>query len=226
MTLPTKPFEMGKPGKKVSARGQGLKRRNNVSVDANQTQPPTVNQKRRRTNKDDTRTANENETILYQREPPTVDIGNQGNAEEANNDSVEFGVLGGMEVVNEPISFVSVFDSIGYHIPQKLKEQIWEGRFIDLSLLLKSARELNMADESAGDLIIKGGKLAVERKVQQKSIYNINLWTSAFIIFTSIMIEKHPGKAQELLKYLRDIRLAAYRPPQLWHGCSTMNNSD
>lgn len=45
MTLPTKPFEMGKPGKKVSARGQGLKRRNNVSVDANQTQPPTVNQK-------------------------------------------------------------------------------------------------------------------------------------------------------------------------------------
>jgi hypothetical protein len=39
--------------------------------------------------------------------------------------------------------------------------------------LLKSARELNMADESAADLIIKGGKLAVERKVQQKSIYNI-----------------------------------------------------
>ena len=60
---------------------------------------------------------------------------------EANNDSVEFGILGGMEVVNEPISVVSIFDPIGYHIPQKLKEQIWEGRFIDLSLLLKSARE-------------------------------------------------------------------------------------
>jgi hypothetical protein len=57
---------------------------------------------------------------------------------------------------------------------KSFKEQIWEGRFIDLSLLLKSARELNMSDESAGDLIIKGGKLAVERKVQQKSIYNIN----------------------------------------------------
>ena len=107
------------------------------------------------------------------REQPTVDIGNQGNAEEANNDSVEFGILGGMEVVNEPISFVSVFDPIGYNIPQKLKQKIWEGRFIDLSLLLKSVRELNMADESAGDLIIKEVKLAVERKVQQKSIYNI-----------------------------------------------------
>jgi hypothetical protein len=47
---------------------------------------------------------------------------NQGNAEEANNDSVEFGILGGIEVVNEPISFVSVFDPIVYHIPQKLKE--------------------------------------------------------------------------------------------------------
>jgi hypothetical protein len=58
---------VGKPGKKVSARGQGLKKRNSVSVDANQTQPPTVNQKRRRTNKDETRTANQNETILYQK---------------------------------------------------------------------------------------------------------------------------------------------------------------
>ena len=132
---------MGKLGKKVSARGQWLKRRNSVSVDANQTQPPTVNQKRRRTSKDETRTSNEKETILYQREPPTVDIGNQGNAEEGNDDSAEFGILGGMDVVNEPISFVSVFDPIGYHIPQKLKGQIWEGRFIDLSLLLKSARE-------------------------------------------------------------------------------------
>jgi hypothetical protein len=55
-----------------------------------------------------------------------------------------------------------------------------------------------MADESAGDLIIKGGKLAVERKVQQKSIYNVNLWTSAFIIFTSIMIEKHPGVVKDI----------------------------
>ena len=141
VTLPTKPFEMGNPGKKVSARDQRFKRRNSVSVYAKQTPPPTDNQKRHRTNKAETRTANANENILYQREPPTVDIGNQGNAEEGNDDCVEFEILGGMEVVNEPISFVSVFDPIGYHIPQKLKEQIWEGRFIDLSLLLKSARE-------------------------------------------------------------------------------------
>ena len=80
-----------------------------------------------------------------------------------------------MDVVNEPISFVSVFDPIGYHIPQKLKEQIWEGRFINLSFFFKSTRKLNMGDASAGDLTIKGGKLAVERKVQQKSIYNIGM---------------------------------------------------
>jgi hypothetical protein len=36
-----------------------------------------------------------------------------------------------MEVVNEPISFVSVFDPIGYNIPQKRKQKNWEGRFID-----------------------------------------------------------------------------------------------
>ena len=53
-----------------------------------------------------------------------------------------------------------------------------------------------MADESVGDLIIKREKLAVERRGKQKSIYNINLWTSVFTIVTSIMIQKHPGKAQ------------------------------
>jgi hypothetical protein len=92
-----------------------------------------------------------------------------------------------------------------------LKHGFW--LLVNCSVISKSARELSMADESTGDLIIKRGKLAVERKVQQKFIYNINLWTSAFIIFTSIMIENHPGKAQELLKYPRDIRQAAYRAP-------------
>ena len=40
---------------------------------------------------------------------------------------------------------------------------------------------------------------------------SIEKWTSAFHIFMSVMIEKYPGKAQELLKYARDIRLAASR---------------
>ena len=42
-----------------------------------------------------------------------------------------------------------------------------------------------------------------------RKITNIDTWTSAFIVFISIMLEKFPHKAQEMLKYMRDIRLAA-----------------
>ena len=164
---------------------------------------------------------NENQcTILYQREAesfsnePVVDIGTtQGNAKEG----IFEDALGGgnfeFTLDREPVLMESAYDKIGSHVPQKLKEKIWEGKFIDFSLLLKSARELNNAIDFTGDLIFRDGKLVVEKQAQQKPIYNISSWTSAFIIFMSVMIEKHPGKSQELLKYLRDVRLAALRAP-------------
>lgn len=42
-------------------------------------------------------------------------------------------------------------------------------------------------------------------------ITRIHTWTSAFIIFQSIMLEKWPNKGQELLKYMQSVRLAASR---------------
>ena len=33
----------------------------------------------------------------------------------------------------EPVSMESAFDQTGSHVPQKLKEKIWEGKFIDFS---------------------------------------------------------------------------------------------
>ena len=113
----------------------------------------------------------------------------------------------------EPPAVMSTFDSVGGHVPQKLKDKIWEGGFIDLSLLLKSSRELANAMEDQGGLVYKDGKLVIEKQVQGKPLYNIHSWTSAFLIYISVMIERHPGKAQELVKYLRDIRLLASRAP-------------
>lgn len=43
----------------------------------------------------------------------------------------------------QPVQTVTTFDSLGGHIPLKLKQKIWEGKFIDLALLLKSAIELD-----------------------------------------------------------------------------------
>ncbi|CAC5366260.1 unnamed protein product [Mytilus coruscus] len=44
----------------------------------------------------------------------------------------------------------SLFDKIGCYVPMKLKDKIWKHEFIDLSLLIKSPRELaNFPDQEA-----------------------------------------------------------------------------
>ena len=110
---------------------------------------------------------------------------------------------------SQPLQDISCYDSVGSHVPQKIKKQIWECKFIDLSLLTKTACELQDY-ESQGDIQIKEGRLCIV-KPKTNTILTIDKWTSAFIIFTSIMLEKFPTRAQELLKYLRDIRIAATR---------------
>jgi hypothetical protein len=45
---------------------------------------------------------------------------------------------------------------------------------------------------------------AEDKKI--KVIDNINLWTDAFLIFTMVLIENHPSKATELMRYMYIIR--------------------
>ena len=112
----------------------------------------------------------------------------------------------------------SIFDPISSHIPLKLKEKAWKGDFIDFHLLLKSAREL--ANEQGqgieGDLAVKGGSLAVVNKTSNP-IRNIHIWSSAFMVYASVMLEKWPSKGIEFFKYLHTVRMAASSGhPQGW----------
>jgi len=77
-----------------------------------------------------------------------------------------------------------------------------------LNLLLKSARDL--ADEShlEGDLTVRGGVLSVI-KPQKYQFKSMHVWTSAFMIYASIILEKWPNKGLELFKYMQTVRLAA-----------------
>ncbi|XP_056016766.1 uncharacterized protein LOC130053477 [Ostrea edulis] len=112
-----------------------------------------------------------------------------------------------------PCQITSTCDDIGSHVPLKFKQKIWEGFFIDLSVLLKSATELEQF-ESHGDLQLVNGKLCVVKR-QLNSFLTIEKWTSAFMIYMSIVLQ-HSQTAQEMLKYMRNIRLAANRSPN-WH---------
>lgn len=48
-------------------------------------------------------------------------------------------------------------------------------------------------------------------KRKQNSQFSIEKWTFAFMIYMSIMFEHNLALAQQMLKYMRDIRLAASR---------------
>ena len=115
-----------------------------------------------------------------------------------------------------------MFDSVGAHIPLKIKEKVWAEEYIDMSLMLKSGKDLVHDSQLNGEITVKGGQLTV---LQQKhnQIKNIRTWTSAFINFMSIMLEKWPDKAQVYLKYMQllDWRL---RGCQTWDGFRMANN--
>ncbi len=62
----------------------------------------------------------------------------------------------------------SIFDPVASHIPQKIKDKIWKGEYINLSIILRSARDLAY-DAS----VLKGGVLTVINK-KPDQIFNIH----------------------------------------------------
>ena len=107
-----------------------------------------------------------------------------------------------IQVNQSPTPIPSVFDPISSHIPVKIKERVWAGEFIDLNLLLNSARDL--ADEShlEGDLTVRGGVLSVI-KPQKSQFKSIHVWTSAFMIYASIILENGQTKFSNFLNVFK-----------------------
>ncbi len=109
-----------------------------------------------------------------------------------------------------PQQFLLAADCLGLLIPQITRDRIHNSEYIDLGLLLKGVN--GEPDNQAVGLmgVNSQGQLEMFRKKTQ-SIQNIDNWTTAFITFTSIYLERYPEKAQQMLKYMSNIRLAAKR---------------
>lgn len=112
-----------------------------------------------------------------------------------------------------PELMTSIFDPVSSNVSMKMKEKIWNGEFIDLGSLLKSNQSMANDLDIEGELTIKGGSISIMPK-KASSINNIHVWTSAFIIYASVLLEKWPEKGAEYFKYMQIVRLAASR------GCS------
>ena len=81
--------------------------------------------------------------------------------------------------VSRPPVNTSIFDPIGAHVPQLMREKIWESSYIDLALLLKQSRDLRTEAHTTGEIILKNGQLVIEKQ-HLKPLNNIQAWTTAY----------------------------------------------
>ena len=97
-------------------------------------------------------------------------------------------------------------------IPAKYIKEIESGEFFTLSKLLpKNLNRFNYDPEHLHgdlDIIIENNKLKT-RKRRPEVITRIDDWTSCFTVYMSVLVQKYPFKAQELVSYLNLIRYAA-----------------
>ena len=100
----------------------------------------------------------------------------------------------------------SAHNQISCQVSLQVREKIIAGRFIDLGTLLnfsESQQDNRMIGlDPNGGLVLKG-------QHSGPKISDIGSWTDAMLVFSSIYLSANPDKAQELLKYISNVRLGA-----------------
>ena len=100
----------------------------------------------------------------------------------------------------------SIDMELGLTIPLNLRQKIVNGEYVELGLLLdKTGKE-----ESVKKLACIDGQVIVQPK-QNTRINDIQQWTDAMLVYTSIYSAAHPESNQGLLKYIHNVRLGARR---------------
>lgn len=120
-------------------------------------------------------------------------------------DREELGMCSVSGGANFTSSIVSYENSLGLNLSQELKNKIIRGEYVELDKMLT-----NYNEPQKQTLVLVNGELHATEKSNRK-INNIQQWTDAFLIFSSVYLQAHPAKNLELLKYMRDVRLAASR---------------
>ena len=89
---------------------------------------------------------------------------------------------------------------LGANVPLRVKQKIWSDQFVDLKTLLPSFKE------STVSIQIEQNSLSFTNTQKSQNQLSIHQWTTAFITFMAIYIEKKPEDAPHLLKYCNTIR--------------------
>ena len=91
-------------------------------------------------------------------------------------------------------------------VPQKLKQKIWEDRYIDLAALLPNNLVPGTESENYTFKLDKNSDVAVVPKKTKQSINTIYQWTTAFLRFTAVYAERFPNETPKLLKHAEIVR--------------------
>ena len=90
-----------------------------------------------------------------------------------------------------------------------LREQIWRGDFVNLSLLLIASVELSKICSPNTLRMTASGTLEARPRQVNESIPSIERWTDAFLIYMSLLVVKKPTLSPQLIRYMAIIREAA-----------------
>ena len=99
---------------------------------------------------------------------------------------------------------------LGLFVSQALKEKIWKGEFVQLGALLV-VEEPAYSEVPMSFVQVDGQVCLKPMQAKGQQIVSIDQWTSAFFVFMTIYLERHPSRAVELIKYVDLIRKLATR---------------
>ena len=134
---------------------------------------------------------------------PIYDVNNAGN--ELNNQS---SVIEMQDHNNIDYQVPSISNELGYNLSNKTKLKIVNGEYVDLGSLI--SKPANVEDGSK-KLSVENGRIVIADKKSDTKINNIQQWTDAFLVYSSIYSTAHPSSFAGLLKYMHTVRLGASR---------------
>ena len=144
--------------------------------------------------------------VVVSESQPIVDVPLQLGESES---PMQVGSIGVQVLPDEPRPLLTAGMPLGHSLPKKIKQDIWEDKFVDLAALLYPDTHTSYGFRFSGD--ISDGQGELKLAPQRRKINTIADWSKAFSTFIAVYIEKpgREGDASQLLTYMAEVQSIA-----------------
>ena len=104
-------------------------------------------------------------------------------------------------------NFQSLDRPLSSRVDPMLKNKIWAHKFVEMDALL--SRQNNEVTFRLSDSTHQSRRLSVETTTKDNQRLSIERWTSAFLVYAAVMVERQPESSPGLFKYLSVVRKMA-----------------